>query len=83
MTSDANMLVQAAIDGRLKTRADASKHGGEFRKVVEGVNQTLDTIVGPLQEFSVVLEKLASGDLTAQVGENYKGDLGKVGHDIC
>jgi methyl-accepting chemotaxis protein len=82
MTSDAGMLVQAALDGRLKTRADASKHGGEFRKVVEGVNQTLDTIVGPLQEFSIVLEKLASGDLTAQVGENYKGDLGKVGHDI-
>jgi methyl-accepting chemotaxis protein len=82
MTSDAGMLVQAALEGKLKTRADASKHGGEFRKVVDGVNQTLDTIVGPLQEFSAVLEKLASGDLTAQLGEHYKGDLGKVGRDI-
>jgi methyl-accepting chemotaxis protein len=82
MTTDANMLVQTALEGKLKTRADASKHGGEFRKVIEGVNQTLDTIVGPLHEFSAVLEKLATGDLTVQVAEHYKGDLDRVGRAI-
>ena len=34
LITDANLLVQAAVDGKLSTRADASKHGGDFRKIV-------------------------------------------------
>ncbi|OIR17832.1 methyl-accepting chemotaxis protein II [mine drainage metagenome] len=42
---DANMLAQAAQANKLDTRADASKHLGDYRKVVEGVNSTLDTVM--------------------------------------
>ncbi|MDY0074199.1 MAG: nitrate- and nitrite sensing domain-containing protein, partial [Thauera sp.] len=42
MIDDAGMLSQAAIDGRLATRADAGRHQGDFRRIVEGVNGTLD-----------------------------------------
>lgn len=42
---DANMLAQAAQDNKLDTRADASQHLGDYRKVVEGVNSTLDTVM--------------------------------------
>jgi len=48
MAADANMLAQAAVEGRLATRADASKHQGDFRKIVQGVNDTLDAVIGPL-----------------------------------
>ena len=34
------MLAKAAVDGKLATRADASKHQGDFRKIVQGVNDT-------------------------------------------
>src|ERR1700757_3398966 len=64
LITDANLLVQAALEGRLTTRADAGKHGGDFRKIVEGVNATLDAVVGPLQDVSATLDKLAGGDLT-------------------
>jgi methyl-accepting chemotaxis protein len=47
MSADASLLVTAAVEGRLATRADASKHQGDFRKIVEGVNQTLDAVIGP------------------------------------
>jgi methyl-accepting chemotaxis protein len=40
---------QGCRDGRLGTRSDASKHQGDYRKIVEGINQTLDTIVEPLK----------------------------------
>jgi methyl-accepting chemotaxis protein len=39
------MLAQAAQDDRLDERADASKHHGDYRKVIEGVNGTLDTVM--------------------------------------
>ena len=48
LIADANTLSTAAIEGRLATRADASRHQGDFRKIVEGVNQTLDAVIGPL-----------------------------------
>ena len=36
------------MEGKLATRADASKHQGDFRKIVQGVNDTLDAVIGPL-----------------------------------
>jgi methyl-accepting chemotaxis protein len=38
MLADAALLTKAAVEGKLATRADATKHQGDFRKVVEGVN---------------------------------------------
>ena len=78
LITDTNLLVQAAVDGKLSTRADAAKHGGDFRKIVEGVNATLDAVIGPLQDVSHVLDKLAGGDLTAQVVSEYAGDFDQL-----
>jgi methyl-accepting chemotaxis protein len=78
LVADANRLAQAAVEGQLSTRADASRHEGEFRKVVEGVNATLDTVVGPIQESSQVLEQLARRDLRARVKGNYRGDHARI-----
>ena len=35
-------LTQAMLEGKLAMRADATKHQGDFRKIIEGVNLTLD-----------------------------------------
>jgi methyl-accepting chemotaxis protein len=78
LMTDTNLLVEAAVAGRLSTRADARKHGGDFRKIVEGVNATLDAVVGPLQDVGKVLDKMAGGDLTEQVVTEYAGDFGRL-----
>lgn len=46
--NDTTMLSDAALEGRIQTRADASKHNGGFRKIVEGINGTLEIIVTPI-----------------------------------
>ena len=51
LVDDADMLSQAAIDGRLGTRADAGRHDGDFRKIVQGVNDTINTLVGHLDSL--------------------------------
>jgi len=71
---DANDLVDAAITGRLDTRADASKHQGDFSKIVKGINDTLDAVLLPIKEAQTVLEKIAVGDLTQNITGNYQGD---------
>ncbi|MEZ5336477.1 MAG: hypothetical protein R2741_15290 [Methanolobus sp.] len=41
LVDDSLTLANAGVAGLLDTRADASKHAGDFRKVVEGVNDCL------------------------------------------
>ncbi len=74
LVEDATMLVDAAVEGSLSTRADENRHNGDFRKIVQGVNKTLDTVIKPINEAGTVLEILATGDLTARVIGDYQGD---------
>ena len=82
MAGDVNALVKASMEGKLSTRADASKHQGEFRKIVQGVNEILDLVIAPVQEAGGVLQKVAGGDLTAHVQGNYQGDHARIKDDI-
>ncbi|WP_426994706.1 methyl-accepting chemotaxis protein [Methylomonas sp. CM2] len=75
LVSDANMLAKAAMEGQLSTRADAGKHQGDFRKIVEGVNETLDRVILPVNEAVEVLSLVEQGDLTRTVNGDYKGQL--------
>lgn len=75
LVSDANMLSGAAIEGKLKTRADVSKHQGDYRKIVEGVNETLDTVIKPINESIEVLTKISNNDLESELSSGYKGNL--------
>ncbi len=74
LVSDADALAKAAIEGRLSTRADVNKHGGDFRKIVEGVNSTLDAVIIPINEGVQAMEKMATGDFTVRIQSDYKGD---------
>jgi len=82
LTSDADMLSQAAVEGKLSTRADASKHQGDYRKIVEGVNNTLDALIKPVIEALAVLEEMSKGNLKVNVKGDYLGDNAKLKNDL-
>jgi methyl-accepting chemotaxis protein len=56
LIGDAQMLSKAAVEGKLATRADATKHQGDFRTIVEGMNDTLDAVIGPLNVAAEYIE---------------------------
>jgi methyl-accepting chemotaxis protein len=64
---DTSLLAQSAANGKVGTRADTAKHQGAYRTIVEGVNQTLESIVQPLQITAQNATALAaaSEELTA------------------
>jgi methyl-accepting chemotaxis protein len=78
VVEDTAALSQAAVEGRLAVRADASRHEGDFRRAVEGVNRTLDALLAPVQETQEVLERIALRDLTAEVRGEYRGDHARL-----
>jgi methyl-accepting chemotaxis protein len=75
LVADTRSLAQAAAEGRLDERADGSKHEGDFRAIVEGVNATLDSLTGPLNEVDRVLKAVEAGDLSQSVTTSYQGRL--------
>jgi methyl-accepting chemotaxis protein len=82
LTGDAGMLAQAAAEGRLSTRADTSRHQGDFRKVVEAVNRTLDAMMAPIDASAAVLEQLARRDLRARVTGEFQGDHARIKESV-
>jgi len=78
LITDSAALAQSAVEGRLDTRADASRHKGDYRKIVQGINDTLDAIIHPVNEAAAVLDAMARRDLTARVKGDYKGDHAKI-----
>lgn len=82
LVADVDQLCSAAVLGQLSTRVDTSGHGGDFRKIVEGFNETMDAVIGPLSRSAVVLGKVARGDLTAELEGRYEGDFARLQRDL-
>ena len=75
LIDETTLLSQAAADGNLATRADATHHHGEFRKIVEGINGTLDRVMGPINEVRQVMAAVENGDLSVRIVPEYQGDF--------
>jgi methyl-accepting chemotaxis protein len=82
LVADAGSLGQAAVEGRLGVRADVTKHEGDYRKVIAGVNTTLEAITTPIREAAKVLERVARQDLRTEVQGTYAGDLADIKDSI-
>src|SRR5579872_5793296 len=82
LITDAELLVNAASEGKLDVRADASRHEGDFGKIVLGINHTLNAVIEPVKEASTVLEKIAGGNLVTRVQGQYRGDHARLKEDI-
>ena len=82
LVGDAGMLAQAGVEGKLKTRADASKHQGDFQKVVQGVNDTLDAVIGPLNVAAGYIDRIGKGEVPAKITDEYNGDFNTIKNNI-
>jgi methyl-accepting chemotaxis protein len=78
LVADANMLAKAAVDGKLATRADASKHHGDFRKIVQGVDDTLDAVINPLNVAATYVDRISKGDIPPKITDHYNGDFNAI-----
>jgi len=80
--ADVNMLVQATIEGNLSTRADASRHPGVHRKIIQGVNDTLDAVTGPVHAIADCIQHLREGSAMSKIN-SYHGEFNEILNDIA
>ncbi|MDD3573592.1 MAG: methyl-accepting chemotaxis protein [Methanospirillum sp.] len=88
---DIRMLTEAAIQGKLDVRADHVKYPGENGKMIKGINDMLDAVVGPIEEAMRVAKEYANCNLSTSFdssimvkGEfgNFKDSLNTIGVEI-
>jgi len=82
LVDETNYLVEAAVAGRLSTRADASKHLGDYRKVIEGVNNTLDAVINPLKVAAQYVDLISKGELPPEITNEYNGDFNAIKNNL-
>jgi aspartate racemase len=82
LVADAMALSRAAVEGKLANRADATKHQGAYRYVIDGVNGTLDAVIGPLNVAAEYVERISKGDLPPQIRDEYKGDFNAIKNNL-
>jgi methyl-accepting chemotaxis protein len=56
LVGDVNGLSIHAIQGEFASRADLARHSGEFQKVIEGINGTLDVVVDKLEWYRSIID---------------------------
>jgi methyl-accepting chemotaxis protein len=61
LVADANILSVAVEKGKIFTRVDASKHGGDYGKIIKSFNDTLATIDSAMGQVSEAVQQLTSG----------------------
>ncbi|MDY7076010.1 MAG: PAS domain S-box protein, partial [Chloroflexota bacterium] len=82
LVADVHTLAEAGVAGRLDARADASRHHGDFRKIVQGLNDTLDAIVGPFSATAEYVGRISRGDIPEPILDEYQGDFNEIKNNL-
>jgi methyl-accepting chemotaxis protein len=61
--------------GDITSRAIEKNHQGDFRKIVEGINETIDAFTAPLYLSAGFIEQISQGQIPEMIEYDYKGDL--------
>jgi methyl-accepting chemotaxis protein len=78
LVKEMNILTRSTMEGKLDIRGNEQDFKGAYQEIVYGVNRTLDAVIGPINEASEALEKIAGKDMTVRVRGEYRGDHAKI-----
>ncbi|HTN51949.1 MAG TPA: methyl-accepting chemotaxis protein [Anaeromyxobacter sp.] len=78
LTGEAVRLREAVAAGRLEERGDAAAIEAEFRPIVEGMNETLDAFVAPIQLTAGYVDRISRGDIPPPIQQAYRGDFNRI-----
>jgi methyl-accepting chemotaxis protein len=82
LTSATDQMTLAAIEGNLSYRIDPTNINKEFRAIPNGFNKTFDVVTQPMRETTMLLEKIAIGDMPDAIKTDYKGDFNVIKTNI-
>ena len=71
-----NDIALKVSEGKVDDRIDTLELNGSFVTILENTNYTIDLTISAFRDLGETVEKLANGDMTARITNDYMGDLG-------
>ncbi|VAW85612.1 Methyl-accepting chemotaxis sensor/transducer protein [hydrothermal vent metagenome] len=75
-------MISLAAQGDLSKRIDAEKYSGFFRSLGTDINKLMDTVMGPLDETTRVMQAMAEGDLSDRMDGAYSGQFAVLSDSV-
>ena len=82
LLQDTNGLIKASIEGKLDTRANASKYIGGWNELVAGINELINALVKPINVTAEYVDRISKGDIPPKITEEYKGDFNEIKNNL-
>ena len=82
VNEEISSLIKSVAKGDLSIKLDSSKYSGNWKDVIDGLNNVLKGFVEPLQESADVLSEVVKGDFSVRMVGDYKGDLTVIKNSI-
>jgi methyl-accepting chemotaxis protein len=82
LINESARLTQDAVAGKLQTRGNPDLVSLEFQPIINGVNATLDAVIGPLNVAAEYIDRISKGDIPAKITDNYNGDFNEIKNNV-
>ena len=66
------------MQGQLSERGQAQRYRGQYRRLMEGINGTLDAVIEPFHEVSTVMKEVSAGNLHVKMNGDYQGEFDEI-----
>jgi methyl-accepting chemotaxis protein len=81
LVKEIDIITNESLKGNLSQRIYADGFKGEYRKILTGINKTLDYVVEPIWEVADIMSNIEEGQFDIKV-KKYKGDFKELGSTI-
>ncbi|MEN8906505.1 MAG: methyl-accepting chemotaxis protein [Clostridiales bacterium] len=75
-------ITRGAVDGNFGYRCDIEKFKGNYKKILIGINNTIESITNPIIDVSSTMDDILSGNLDASMNKNYKGKYLELSNSV-
>jgi len=82
LIEEAKGITTEAVEGKLDNRGKAEKFQGDYKKIIAGMNNTLDAVVNPLNVAAEYIDRIGQGDIPEKITDEYKGDFNEIKNSI-
>ncbi|MCP4403629.1 MAG: HAMP domain-containing protein, partial [bacterium] len=82
LVEEMDRLTRSAVEGQLDTRGNAGTFQGDFARIVQGANNTLDAVVDPLNVAARYVDRISQGDIPDKITEEYQGDFNAIKQNL-
>ncbi|HWQ10028.1 MAG TPA: HAMP domain-containing protein, partial [Holophaga sp.] len=78
LVDQTGVAIKVAREGQLATRVDSERAQGVYRKLLRGLNDTLDALISPLKVAAGHVDRISKGEIPARITEEYRGDFNEL-----